>query len=153
MTDYYPDLDDGCNCPACFEAETSIFCFDADFQLVRKSSSGYNWIAPKHEDRFFVHQKLVDDFIKDYDTPKIEKVEREDDFKKFLLTISDIEEELQLSYHGGGKCNKRELPYDRKTIFQRYVLYFYPGLSEPRTWKDAIIPRVNEYLRRPATKQ
>ncbi|CAG2209726.1 unnamed protein product [Mytilus edulis] len=73
MTDYYPDLDDGCNCPACFEAETSIFCFDADFQLVRKSSSGYNWIAPKHEDRFFVQQKLVDDFIKDYNTPKIEK--------------------------------------------------------------------------------
>ncbi|XP_071138989.1 uncharacterized protein [Mytilus edulis] len=40
--------------------------------LVRKSS-GYSWIAPKHEDMFFVQQKLVDDFIKDYDTPKIEK--------------------------------------------------------------------------------
>ncbi|VDI45351.1 Hypothetical predicted protein [Mytilus galloprovincialis] len=60
---------------------------------------------------------------------------------------------LQHSYHGGGKCNKTELPYERKTVFQRYVLYFYPGLSEPRAWKDAIIPRVNEYLRRPATKQ
>ncbi|CAG2246863.1 unnamed protein product [Mytilus edulis] len=88
MTDYYPDLDDGCNCPACFEADTSIFCFDADFQLVRKSSSGYNWIAPKHEDRFFVHQKLVDDFIKDYDTPKIEKkAGRNDLLEKLTFSV------------------------------------------------------------------
>ncbi|XP_052088317.1 uncharacterized protein LOC127725423 [Mytilus californianus] len=57
---------------------------------------------------------------------------------------------LQYSYHGGGKCNKSELPHDRKTIMQRYILHFYPSLSDPRVWKDAIVPRVNEYLRRPA---
>ncbi|XP_052063025.1 uncharacterized protein LOC127702761 [Mytilus californianus] len=73
LTNNFPDLDDGCTCPACFETETSIFCFDADFQLVRKSSSGNHWLEPKHKDNFFVQQELVDDFIKKYDTPKIEK--------------------------------------------------------------------------------
>lgn len=57
-----------------FQTDTSIYCFDADFQLVRKSSSGHQWVVPKHQDHFFVEQKLVDDFMNSYHNPKIEKV-------------------------------------------------------------------------------
>ncbi|XP_071180734.1 uncharacterized protein [Mytilus edulis] len=72
-TDLFPDLDDGCSCPACFEADKNIYCFDADFQLVRKSSSGQHWISPKHKDHFFIEQQLVDDFISSYGSLKVDK--------------------------------------------------------------------------------
>lgn len=55
---------------------------------------------------------------------------------------------LQYSYHGGGKRNKFEMSQERKSALQRYTLHYYPHLSDARAWKDAIVPRVNEYLRR-----
>lgn len=36
---------------------------DADFQLVRKFSSGKSWDQPKHKEKFFLNQDAVDDFM------------------------------------------------------------------------------------------
>ncbi|XP_063399129.1 uncharacterized protein LOC134683743, partial [Mytilus trossulus] len=59
-------LDDGTECPACFSTSTKIYSFDADFQLVRKSSAGKQWEQPKHHDCFFLDQAKVDKFMEDY---------------------------------------------------------------------------------------
>ncbi|XP_052086482.1 uncharacterized protein LOC127723773 [Mytilus californianus] len=66
------DLDNGCSCPACFQCETKIFCFDADFQLVRKTSSGQQWLSPKHQERFFLDQKEVDSFMCTYNNSPVD---------------------------------------------------------------------------------
>lgn len=68
------DLDNGCACPACYQCDKKIYCFDADFQLVRKTSSGHNWLSPKHHERFFLDQKQVDDFMSTYNSAPIDNV-------------------------------------------------------------------------------
>lgn len=47
-----------------------IYSFDADFQLVRKASSGKQWEEPKYKDEFFLDQSSVDGFIKEYTVDK-----------------------------------------------------------------------------------
>jgi hypothetical protein len=49
-----------------FQCPQKLVSFDADFQLVRKASSGGIWDAPKHSGRFFEKQDSVDDFIDSY---------------------------------------------------------------------------------------
>ncbi|XP_071150238.1 uncharacterized protein [Mytilus edulis] len=61
-------LDDGTECPACYNVTQPIVSFDADFQLVRKGSSGNNWKPPNHEGHFFVNQDSVDNFMSEYTT-------------------------------------------------------------------------------------
>ncbi|XP_061192139.1 uncharacterized protein LOC133200337 [Saccostrea echinata] len=59
----FDGLDDGCSCPACYQTDTPFYYLDADFQLVRKTSSGKSWLDPKHSENFFVQQDKVDDFF------------------------------------------------------------------------------------------
>ncbi|XP_053401436.1 uncharacterized protein LOC123527517 [Mercenaria mercenaria] len=63
------NLDDGTECPACFESTTKIYSFDADFQLVRKASSGTQWTERKHS-KVFLNQPEVDDFVQSYNADK-----------------------------------------------------------------------------------
>ncbi|XP_071124793.1 uncharacterized protein [Mytilus edulis] len=63
----FPDkLDNGTECPACFSTLPKIYSFDADFQLVRKASSGKQWAEPKHSNKFFLDQASVDAFMGNY---------------------------------------------------------------------------------------
>ena len=48
------------------QSTKKIYCLDADFQLVRKLSSGKQWRDPYHAYRIFLDQKLVDQFVTDY---------------------------------------------------------------------------------------
>ena len=45
------------------QTEPKIYSFDADFQLVRKASAGRQWEEPKHQNKFFLDQSLVDCFV------------------------------------------------------------------------------------------
>ncbi|XP_062616844.1 uncharacterized protein LOC134278551, partial [Saccostrea cucullata] len=63
----FEGLDNGCSCPACYQTDTPFYCLDADFQLVRKTSSGKSWLDPKHSEHFFVEQDKVDDFVSSYE--------------------------------------------------------------------------------------
>lgn len=48
---------------------------DADFQLVRKLSSGKSWDQPKHKEKFFLNQDAVDEFMAGQQTkPEKEKI-------------------------------------------------------------------------------
>lgn len=53
-----------------FQTEPKIYSFDADFQLVRKTSAGKQWDQPKHQDKFFMNQEEVDTFIGNYSADK-----------------------------------------------------------------------------------
>lgn len=49
-----------------FQTLPKIYSFDADFQLVRKASSGKQWAEPKHSNKFFLDQASVDAFMGNY---------------------------------------------------------------------------------------
>ncbi|XP_062600990.1 uncharacterized protein LOC134262632 [Saccostrea cucullata] len=66
-------LDNGTECPACFKMDTKVFSMDADFQLVRKNSSGKSWEQPKHSGQFFLEQESVDSFISSLQSTAAEK--------------------------------------------------------------------------------
>ena len=51
-----------------FQVQSKIYSFDADFQLVRKASSGRSWDSTKHENHFFLPQESVDTFVSSYNT-------------------------------------------------------------------------------------
>jgi hypothetical protein len=48
------------------QSPQKLVSFDADFQLVRKASSGGTWVEPKHTGRFFESQADVDRFLGTY---------------------------------------------------------------------------------------
>jgi hypothetical protein len=56
----------------------------------------------------------------------------------------------EYSYFGAGKLNKTPRSAEKKTYLQRYLIFLYPELQEDRKWKDTVVCRVNEVLRRPA---
>ncbi|XP_061192786.1 uncharacterized protein LOC133200997 [Saccostrea echinata] len=55
---------------------------------------------------------------------------------------------FQYNWYGGGKHNKRELDPVRKTVVRKYVCFFYPEVASDDAWKEHIVSRVNESLRR-----
>lgn len=57
------------------QIDTKVLSMDADFQLVRKLSSGKSWDQPKHKEKFFLNQDAVDDFMAGQQTkPEKEKI-------------------------------------------------------------------------------
>jgi hypothetical protein len=56
----------------------------------------------------------------------------------------------EYSYFGAGKLNKTSLNAEKKTYLQRYLIHLYPELQEDSKWKDTVVCRVNEVLRKPA---
>ena len=55
---------------------------------------------------------------------------------------------FKFSYNGGGVLGKEELDVDRKAVIVKYVHAFYPSTKKTSVWKDSVIPKVNEGLRR-----
>ncbi|XP_006814413.1 uncharacterized protein LOC102801745, partial [Saccoglossus kowalevskii] len=62
------EFDNGTICPACPSKESGnlVYSIDADFQLVRKRSSGCVYGKAKHEGYFFLPQDKVDIFVESY---------------------------------------------------------------------------------------
>ncbi|XP_033113345.1 uncharacterized protein LOC117113944 [Anneissia japonica] len=59
--------DDGTVCPACpKDGGTKFVSLDANFGLVRKKNSGHSLEPPKHENRYFVADGKVQEFVGHY---------------------------------------------------------------------------------------
>ena len=56
--------------------------------------------------------------------------------------------QLKFSYHGGGVREKQELDPERKAALVRYVQAFYTTTKKTSIWKDSLISKINEGLRR-----
>jgi hypothetical protein len=52
------------------------------------------------------------------------------------------------NWYGGGKHNKQELDKVRKIVLKKYVCYFYPEFKPEDAWRERIVMRINESLRR-----
>ena len=60
------------------------------------------------------------------------------------------EDQLRRKYnYYGFRGQKQELDRQRKTYFQRYVLFMHPELRDQKAYQEKIVSAVNEYLRRP----
>ena len=57
------------------------------------------------------------------------------------------------SWFGGGVKSKNELDPLRKEIIRRYVTAFHPAAGKTSVWKDTIVTRINEGLRRKEDKE
>jgi hypothetical protein len=55
---------------------------------------------------------------------------------------------FQYSWHGGGNKKKSELCPIRKNIIRKYVTYYFPEVTGDTAWKDSVVAKVNELLRR-----
>lgn len=56
---------------------------------------------------------------------------------------------LKYSYYGGGKLEKTPLSPTRLDLVRQYVCVYYPELQNRTTYKDTVITKINECLRRP----
>jgi hypothetical protein len=54
----------------------------------------------------------------------------------------------QFNWYGGGKLGKKELCRERKALVRQYVVRYYPEHKQEASFKDCIVPKVNELLRR-----
>jgi hypothetical protein len=55
---------------------------------------------------------------------------------------------LQFNWHGGGNKDKKELDPRRKALIRTYVARQYPEVRSETAWRDSVIAKVNECLRR-----
>ena len=55
---------------------------------------------------------------------------------------------FKFGYNGGGVLGKEELDVDRKAVIVKNVHAFYPSTKKTSVWKDSVIPKINEGLRR-----
>lgn len=52
------------------------------------------------------------------------------------------------NWYGGGQLNKEEMDPIRKEVCKKYVCYFNPEFKVEESWRERIVPRINECLRR-----
>ncbi|XP_060570938.1 uncharacterized protein LOC132729236 [Ruditapes philippinarum] len=55
---------------------------------------------------------------------------------------------LNYNWYGGGQKKKYELDASRKEVIKRYVTFFHPEVCDSDVWRDRVVPKVNESLRR-----
>ncbi|XP_022298204.1 uncharacterized protein LOC111107333 [Crassostrea virginica] len=55
---------------------------------------------------------------------------------------------FQYNWYGGGIHNKKELDPVRKSVVRKYVCFFYPEVASEDAWRERIVSRINESLRR-----
>lgn len=60
---------------------------------------------------------------------------------------------FQYNWYGGGKLQKTELCPVRKRVVKKYVVYYYPDVAAETVWRDRVVPKVNELLRRQSRYQ
>lgn len=57
------------------------------------------------------------------------------------------------NWYGGGKHAKRELDPTRKEVIRRYTNQHHPEVRRDDIWRERVVPKINELLRRPAEKR
>ena len=62
-----------------------------------------------------------------------------------LFTADNLR--LKYNYYGQ-RAQKEPLEQQRRTILERYLLYFYPQLNDPRVFHLNVVNPINEFLRR-----
>lgn len=55
---------------------------------------------------------------------------------------------LEYNWYGGGKLSKKELDPARKHVVKQYVVYFFPEFQSHEAWRERVVPKINECLRR-----
>jgi hypothetical protein len=55
---------------------------------------------------------------------------------------------FQYNWYGGGKHAKMELDPTRKQLIRRYVCFFFPEYKSEDAWRERIVTKINECLRR-----
>ncbi|XP_061170870.1 uncharacterized protein LOC133180340 [Saccostrea echinata] len=55
---------------------------------------------------------------------------------------------MEYNWYGGGKLSKKELDPARKQVVRRYVCYFFPEFKPEDSWRERIVSKINESLRR-----
>ncbi|XP_045164099.2 uncharacterized protein LOC123528448 [Mercenaria mercenaria] len=60
---------------------------------------------------------------------------------------------FQYNWYDGGKLQKSELCPVRKCAIRKYVTYYYPDVSSEIVWKERVVPKINELLRRQTRNQ
>jgi hypothetical protein len=55
----------------------------------------------------------------------------------------------EYNWFGGGQKAKKELDARKKRALEVYVGHFYPEVKDPAVWRDRVVSRINECLRRP----
>ncbi|XP_052213213.1 uncharacterized protein LOC127832082 [Dreissena polymorpha] len=63
-----------------------------------------------------------------------------------LFGVSQLKHEF--NWKGGGKNHKKPLSPQRKNVIKHYVGVFYPEALAENVWRDSVVPKVNELLRR-----
>ena len=59
----------------------------------------------------------------------------------------------QYSYFGGGRLEKTALSPTRLDLVKQYVCLFYPEMQMKSSFKDSVIGKMNEFLRRPTEQK
>lgn len=54
----------------------------------------------------------------------------------------------EYNWYGGGKLAKKELDPVRKQVVKQYVVYFFPEFQSHEAWRECVVPKINECLRR-----
>lgn len=55
---------------------------------------------------------------------------------------------FEYNWYGGGKHTKKELDPVRKQIIRRYGCFFFPEFKSEEAWRERIVIKINECLRR-----
>uniref|UniRef100_K1Q188 BEN domain-containing protein 3 n=1 Tax=Magallana gigas TaxID=29159 RepID=K1Q188_MAGGI len=55
---------------------------------------------------------------------------------------------FEYNWYGGRKHTKKELDPVRKQIIRRYVCFFFPEFKSEEAWRERIVIKINECLRR-----
>ena len=66
----------------------------------------------------------------------------------FLELFGASKEKFLYSWCGGGTLKKKALCVVRKEIVKKYVVMFYPKMQEESQFRERIVPKINELLRR-----
>jgi hypothetical protein len=59
----------------------------------------------------------------------------------------------QYSYFGGGRLEKTALSPTRLDLVKQYVCIFYPEMQMKASFKDSVIGKIKECLRRPTEQK
>lgn len=55
---------------------------------------------------------------------------------------------FQYNWYGGGVLKKKELCRACKNVIRQYVQFFYPEVGDETVFRDTVVPKLNEILRR-----
>jgi hypothetical protein len=68
--------------------------------------------------------------------------------KMFPELFSEGDVRFGYNWYGGGKHAKKELDPTRKQIIKRYVCFFFPEYKSEDAWRERVVTKINECLRR-----